>query len=135
MNRLKSLTIAILALALVLIPGLGARVSAQTPVTVKVWMHIHPPRVELDKQITAQFEKDNPNIKIDFKWVPDQDWDTTLTTGLASGAGPELDPIQCPRRIWPGWGCCRRGTPTTATTAIWRRAGIPSPRDRQSPRS
>src|SRR5579871_4725221 len=90
MNRFRKLTIVVLACALVLIPGLSSRVSAQDQVTVKVWMHIHPPRVELDKQITAQFEKDNPNIKIDFKWVPDQDWETTLATGLASGAGPDL---------------------------------------------
>jgi len=90
MNRFRRLTIVVLACALVLIPGLSSRVSAQDQVTVKVWMHIHPPHVELDKQITAQFEKDNPNIKIDFKWVPDQDWDTTLNTGLASGAGRDL---------------------------------------------
>jgi multiple sugar transport system substrate-binding protein len=59
-------------------------------VTVKLWMHIHPPRMPLDKEILDQFAKDNPNIKVEYKTVPDQDWDTTLNTGLASGAGPDL---------------------------------------------
>jgi multiple sugar transport system substrate-binding protein len=90
MAKARRLIIVALALVLVLIPVFTTRVSAQDTVTVKVWMHVHPPRVDLDKQIIAQFEKDNPNIKIDFKWVPANDWDTTLNTGLASGAGPDL---------------------------------------------
>jgi multiple sugar transport system substrate-binding protein len=53
-------------------------------------MHVHPPRLPLDKDLIAKFEKDNPTIKVDYKTVPDQEWDTTLATALASGSGPDL---------------------------------------------
>ncbi len=85
-SRLSVLVLAFFAIAL-----LSFSVMAQdAPVTVKLWMHIHPPRVALDQELIAQFEKDNPNIKVEYTTVPDQDWDTTLATALASGAGPDL---------------------------------------------
>ena len=33
-------------------------------VTVRMWMHEHPPRVPIDKSIIADFEKANPDIKV-----------------------------------------------------------------------
>ncbi len=82
---------AILVVALAAIALLSFNVMAQDDqVTVKLWMHIHPPRVALDEELIAQFEKDNPNIKVEYTTVPDQEWDTTLSTALASGAGPDL---------------------------------------------
>lgn len=90
MKTARRCLVAILALVLMFTSAHYAGVSAQEQVTVKLWMHIHPPRMDLDKQILAQFAKDNPNIKVDYKTVPDQEWDTALNTGLASGAGPDL---------------------------------------------
>ena len=90
MFKFRSIVVTSLSLAMLATPLLSSPAAAAGPVTVKVWMHIHPPRVELDKQIMADFAKANPDIKLDFKWVPDQDWDTTLNTGLASGSGPDL---------------------------------------------
>ncbi len=82
--------IAAIVLVLVLTPILSTRVTAQESVTVKFWMHVHPPRLPLDKELLDKFQKDNPNIKVDYKTVPDQEWDTTLATALASGSGPDL---------------------------------------------
>ncbi len=83
--------VSILAVAVVAIVLLSFSVMAQdAPVTVKLWMHIHAPRVTLDQELIAQFEKDNPNIKVEYTTVPDGDWDTTLATALASGTGPDL---------------------------------------------
>src|SRR5262249_54999070 len=90
MKHLRGFLIAGVVFALALTPLMPGGVSDQNPVTVKRWMHIHPPRMPLDKEILDQFAKDNPDIKVDYKTVPDQDWDTTLNTGLASGAGPDL---------------------------------------------
>ena len=71
--------VSILVGAVVAIALLSFGVMAQdNPVTVKLWMHIHPPRVALDNELIAQFEKDNPNIKVEYTTVPDGDWDTTL---------------------------------------------------------
>ncbi len=62
----------------------------QGPVTVKLWMHIHPPRVALDEELIAQFMEENPDIIVEYTTVPDQEWDTSLATALASGSGPDL---------------------------------------------
>ncbi|MFO7323102.1 MAG: extracellular solute-binding protein [Chloroflexota bacterium] len=70
---------------------LSMGVSAQdAPVTVTLWMHVHPPRLPLDEELIAQFEAENPDINVEYTTVPDQEWDTTLSTALASGSGPDL---------------------------------------------
>ncbi len=74
----------------ILLAVLTSAVVAQDTVTVKLWMHDHPPRVPLDKVQIAKFEADNPSIKVEYTVVPDQEWDTTLATALASGSGPDL---------------------------------------------
>lgn len=66
-------------------------VTAQdTPVTVRLWMHNHPPRIALDEELIAQFEAENPTIDVEFTVVPDQEWDTTLNTAIAAGDVPDL---------------------------------------------
>lgn len=79
-----------LVFLLVLFVVTGTVVFAQDTVTVKLWMHNHPPRVPLDEQLIAKFQEENPTIKVEFTVVPDQEWDTTLGTALASGSGPDL---------------------------------------------
>ncbi|MFC1960666.1 extracellular solute-binding protein [Chloroflexota bacterium] len=59
-------------------------------VTVRLWMHVHPPRIELDEELIAQFEAENPGIKVEYTTIADQEWDTALATALASGSGPDL---------------------------------------------
>jgi len=90
MTHARRYLIAAIALVLVLTPILSTRATAQETVTVKFWMHVHPPRLPLDKEMLDQFAKENPNIKVEFKTVPDQEWDTALNTALASGSGPDL---------------------------------------------
>lgn len=63
---------------------------AQDTVTVKLWMHDHPPRIALDEELLARFQEENPGIVVEYTVVPDQEWDTTLATALASGSGPDL---------------------------------------------
>lgn len=65
-------------------------VGAQDTVTVKLWMHNHPPRIPLDEELLAKFKEENPTINVEYTVVPDQEWDTTLATALASGSGPDL---------------------------------------------
>lgn len=80
----------ILSVLIALLAIVTSAVSAQDPITVKLWMHNHPPRVPLDEVQIAKFEEENPGIKVEFTVVPDQEWDTTLGTALASGSGPDL---------------------------------------------
>jgi multiple sugar transport system substrate-binding protein len=67
-----------------------ATFARQDTVTVKLWMHVHPPRIPLDEELIAKFEEENPNIKVEYTTIPDQEWDTALNTALASGSGPDL---------------------------------------------
>ncbi|HVU10033.1 MAG TPA: extracellular solute-binding protein [Phototrophicaceae bacterium] len=85
-SRLFFIVIAVFGLLVVSFGG----VQAQDQITVKLWMHDHPPREPLDNQHIAEFEKANPNIKVEYTIVPAPDWSTTLATAMASGAGPDL---------------------------------------------
>lgn len=64
--------------------------AAAQQVTVKMWMHEHPPRLPIDKEIIAAFEKANPDIKIDYNVIAASEYATKLLTAFASGAGPDL---------------------------------------------
>lgn len=83
---------ALACVALLLIVSMVPTVYGQGggTVTVNLWMHVHPPRVALDEELIAQFEAENPDIDVVYTTVPDQEWDTTLATALASGSGPDL---------------------------------------------
>lgn len=90
MSRKATKFTVLLGLLLAVLVVSGAVVAQDETVVVKLWMHEHPPRVALDEELIAQFEAENPNIDVEFTVVPDQEWDTTLSTALASGAGPDL---------------------------------------------
>ncbi|MEO8394745.1 MAG: extracellular solute-binding protein, partial [Chloroflexota bacterium] len=88
-HKVSKLLFVLVALVAMLLVGFGV-VAQSTPVTVKLWMHEHPPRVPLDKENLAQFAIDNPDINVEYTVVPSADWATTLATAMASGAGPDL---------------------------------------------
>ena len=66
-----------------------APASAQTT-TIKVWLHDHPPRVAIDKAIAAEFEKANPDIKVQYDVIPVGEYGQKLLTAFASGSGPDV---------------------------------------------
>src|SRR5580704_5682083 len=68
----------------------AATPAAAQQVTVKMWMHEHPPRLPIDRQIIAEFEKANPDIKIDYNVIAASEYATKLLTAFASGSGPDL---------------------------------------------
>ena len=72
----------LLATAAFVTAGL-ASANAQ-PVTLKIWMHEHPPRIPIDKSIVAEFEKANPDIKLDYQVIGPADYPTKLLTAFAS---------------------------------------------------
>ncbi len=87
---MKRLRVALPVFLLVCLLAVNFDASAQEPVTVKLWMHVHPPRVPLDEELLAQFQEENPDIVVEYTTVPDQEWDTALATALAGGGGPDL---------------------------------------------
>jgi multiple sugar transport system substrate-binding protein len=72
--------------------GVAAGISSvrAEQITIKMWMHEHPPRIAIDKAIIAEFEKANPDIKVDYSVIAVSEFTTKLLTAFASGSGPDL---------------------------------------------
>jgi multiple sugar transport system substrate-binding protein len=68
--------------------GLGSAEAQQ--LTLKIWIHEHPPRIPIDKEIVAEFEKAHPNIKIQYDVLSVAEYSTKLLTAFASGSGPDV---------------------------------------------
>lgn len=78
-------------LGLALIAGSGVALPAVAqPVTIEVWMHEHPPRLPLDKTIVEEFEKANPDIKVNLTIFPNATFDQKLSVAFAGGQGPAV---------------------------------------------
>ncbi len=73
--------------------GLGAAspgAARAEQVTIKMWMHEHPPRIPIDKAIIAEFEKANPDVKVQYEVIAASEYPTKLITAFAAGSGPDL---------------------------------------------
>ncbi|HEY6431197.1 MAG TPA: extracellular solute-binding protein [Acetobacteraceae bacterium] len=70
--------------------GLTARRAEAKPVTLKMWMHLHPPRLPVDKRIIAAFEQANPDVTVQYEVFPPSEYGTKLLTAFAAGAGPDF---------------------------------------------
>ena len=68
----------------------GASLARADQVTIKIWMHEHPPRLPIDKKIIAAFEKANPDIKVEYEAIAVTDYPTKLLTAFAAGGGPDV---------------------------------------------
>src|SRR5215471_6916279 len=77
-----------LAVGVAALTWIGAAHAEQ--VTLRMWMHEHPPRVPIDKQIVADFEKANPDIKVQHEIIPVAEYPTKLLTAFAAGSGPDI---------------------------------------------
>jgi multiple sugar transport system substrate-binding protein len=59
-------------------------------VTIRMWMHEHPPRIPIDKSIIADFEKANRDVKVQYDVISGLEYSTKLLTAFAAGSGPDL---------------------------------------------
>lgn len=90
---------------------LAAPRAKAAPITLKMWMHLHPPRIPVDKEIIAGFEKANPGIKVDYQVIAPSNYAQKLLTAFAAGAGPDFF----------NW--------SSAFMAQWHQSGITAPVD------
>lgn len=70
-------------------PGL-ARVrpaAAQEEVTIVYKTHDHPPAVELNNQLIAEFQEQNPTITVEYEALPFPAYEQGLFTSFAGGEG------------------------------------------------
>ncbi|MQA78510.1 MAG: extracellular solute-binding protein [Streptosporangiales bacterium] len=59
-------------------------------VTLTFWTHTHPPMIELNKTLIAQYEKANPNVTVEYQTIPNTEFGTKMLTALSNGTGPDV---------------------------------------------
>ncbi len=72
---------------MLLLMGAVAPANAQTTVTWWTWS---TEATEAFQKIADEFEKQNPDIKIDLQFIANKDYWTKLPVAIASGSGPDL---------------------------------------------
>ena len=64
--------------------------STDGKVTLTFWSHTHPPMVDLNKKLVAEYEKQNPNVKVQYETIPNDQFGTKMLTSLSNGSGPDI---------------------------------------------
>ncbi len=82
--------IAVPILVLVALLAIGATSVGAAKTTLTYWTHSHPPMVELTKKLIAEFEKENPDVKIEYTAVPNDQFFTKMLTAMSTGTGPDV---------------------------------------------
>lgn len=59
-------------------------------VQLDFWTHTHPPMVELNEKLIAEFESENPDIDVAYQTIPNTEFSTKMLTSLSTGAGPDV---------------------------------------------
>ncbi len=72
------------ALALVL----GTAAFAQT--TITFWSHTHPPMVDLNEALVAEFMAANPDIRVEYQVIPNNLFFEQMIVSLSTGTGPDV---------------------------------------------
>lgn len=93
---MKKLVTLILALTLAL--GLCIPAANAETTTVKFWTHLNNAWNDNYKELIAEFEAQNPDIKIEYEQFPYADFEAKIQTSLLTGgAGADI------YEVWGGW--------------------------------
>lgn len=82
-KRVSVIMAAAMAMSMAVTP-----VHAEEPVTLSFWSWL--PTTDQSEEMIAEFEKQNPNIKIDYTRTEQDDYFEKLQVAMASGTGPDL---------------------------------------------
>ncbi|MFO8154546.1 MAG: extracellular solute-binding protein [Thiohalospira sp.] len=67
---------------------LGTAALAQT--TVTFWTHTHPPMVDLNETLIAEYEAQNPDVDIEYQVIPNNQFFEQMIVALSTGTGPDV---------------------------------------------
>jgi multiple sugar transport system substrate-binding protein len=59
-------------------------------VKLTFWTHTHPPMIELNKKLIAEYEAKHPNVQIEYEQIPNTEFGTKMLTSLSNGSGPDI---------------------------------------------
>lgn len=68
--------------------GLSSSSGGNDQVTIKIWRSFDSN--EVFKEIIDDFEQDNPNVKLEYKLIPTDEYELTVSEALAAGNGPDI---------------------------------------------
>jgi multiple sugar transport system substrate-binding protein len=71
-------------------PFSGRAGRAQDATEVSFWTHTHPPMVELNEELIAAFNEQNPDINVAYEIVPNMNFAERLLTAVSTGTGPDV---------------------------------------------
>ena len=71
-------------------PAQQAPAARSGPTTISFWGHNDARSVDMYKQVIADFEKANPNIKVDYQQKAGNEYAQLVLTALASGSAPDV---------------------------------------------
>jgi multiple sugar transport system substrate-binding protein len=67
-----------------------APVRAQEKVQIKFWTHTHPPMVDQNKAMIADFMKANPDIEVQYEIIPNMNFAEKMLSSMGTGTGPDV---------------------------------------------
>jgi multiple sugar transport system substrate-binding protein len=91
-RRRRSLEAILLAAAIGAAPlasAASASASSSSRVTLTFWTHTDPPMVSVDSKLIAEYEAQNPNVKIDATEIPNVSFFTKMVVSMTTGSGPD----------------------------------------------
>jgi ABC-type glycerol-3-phosphate transport system substrate-binding protein len=60
------------------------------PVELTYWTHTHPPMIDLNKELIAEYEAKHPEVTIKYEQIPNNEFGTKMLTALSNGSGPDI---------------------------------------------
>ena len=70
--------------------ALSAAAQAQEPVTIRYWQYYFQTKVELIDELIAEFEAQNPGIRVIHQDFPYEAYGPRVATAIPAGEGPEI---------------------------------------------
>lgn len=68
----------------------SATVDMSAPVTLTIWTHEDPNRSVLEKELIAEFCRQNPNVTVDYQMYPSGKMRELLTVAFSANQGPDI---------------------------------------------
>ncbi len=98
MKVTKSIFTVAFSLLLASLAGCGgekqASVNPNAPVDLTIWTHEDQNRTELEQRLIREFQKDNPNITVNYVTYPSGKIKDILVAGFAANEGPDIFNIE-----------------------------------------
>ena len=95
--KLNLILAVIISAVLLLTAGCDGSKSKETKtgtVTLNYWQHSSLGRDKIVQELANKFMAENPDIKVNLEFIPEDDYSTKLISSLAANSGPDVFQVQ-----------------------------------------